>query len=318
MLVAEKKDGQKVFAEQLSRNIKEVFFCPECKQPVILKQGHWKIPHFAHQSVQACSSFSEGETQEHLYNKAWLQAWTQDGILEAYLPELKQRPDILWKKLAIEVQCSSLSVERLIERIQTYQQYQYHSWWLLGLKLFPQKRWGQLQKACSYYSEGKGIHLWTIRDKEIWLLYQVHQHFRLGTVYHVQKWGYPKNNLTDMMQFSREEKCINQWQANDYQLFIQKKLFQREKKIYLLQKKIYSLGGNVQALPKWCYEVSQFYFYFGDQLLFLRYCYLLTKDLKTWLAYLKNLDYTWMFPLVSQKELLIKCYQECQHLCTSN
>jgi hypothetical protein len=40
--------------------------------------------------------------------------------VEAYLPTLKQRPDLLIGKIAIEIQCSPLPIKRLVERTETY------------------------------------------------------------------------------------------------------------------------------------------------------------------------------------------------------
>lgn len=75
------------------------------------------------------SSFSEGETEEHLIGKRVLYNWfIQQGIpcqLEAYIPSLKQRPDlVIWlssdQPCAIEFQCSPLSIKRLKERTKGY------------------------------------------------------------------------------------------------------------------------------------------------------------------------------------------------------
>ena len=42
--------------------------------------------------------------------------------IEAYIPEFKQRPDLLVNdKIAIEIQCSHLSMKRLKERTENYQ-----------------------------------------------------------------------------------------------------------------------------------------------------------------------------------------------------
>lgn len=313
MFVAETLTGERILANEVVEKTEKAFVCPGCKGTVIFKKGIIKQPHFAHRQTTVCDSFSEGETKEHLDNKLWLQQWLSGSQLEAYLPELKQRPDILWGTVAVEVQCSALSIERLTERITNYRQHNYFSWWLLGIKLSPNKHWRELQKACSYYSDSWGIHLWTIREKEISLFYNVQLHFRLGTVYQSKTWS-SKNNLGQLWAFEPDCCAEIQWQASDYQRHIQKKLFQEDPRIRSLQEQLYLLGGNIQALPRWCYEASGYYFYFEDCLLFLRYCYTLTEDFKAWLVFLKKLAYLWLFPLVSQKEILWQVYQECQRL----
>ena len=57
---------------------------------------------------------------------------SRTSILEAYLPRLRQRPDILLANLAIEIQCSRLSHQRFIERTQNYLNNSYQVWWILG------------------------------------------------------------------------------------------------------------------------------------------------------------------------------------------
>ena len=66
--------------------------------------------------------FSEGETEEHLSAKELLYEWLTDETIEieAYLPDLQQRPDLLVGKTAIEVQCSALSWSRFVQRTEKY------------------------------------------------------------------------------------------------------------------------------------------------------------------------------------------------------
>lgn len=135
MLVAETKAGIKVYADKCKGKVEAI--CPSCKAPVRLKHGKIKIPHFAHVAYTGCAYFSEGETLEHLMNKQMLLTWSGSGQLEAYLPELQQRPDLLINRVAVEIQCSPLSLTRLIERTKNYQNHHYQPWWLVGQKLTP-------------------------------------------------------------------------------------------------------------------------------------------------------------------------------------
>ncbi|RHW39862.1 hypothetical protein D1B33_03145 [Lysinibacillus yapensis] len=101
------------------------FYCPQCKEPLVFKIGTFKTPHFAHLSTNHCENqFSEGETEQHLKGKEqlyhFLKSLGLQAELEAYLPTIKQRPDILInaqeRRYAIEFQCSPISFERLNER----------------------------------------------------------------------------------------------------------------------------------------------------------------------------------------------------------
>ncbi|AEB29447.1 protein involved in establishment of DNA transport in competence [Carnobacterium sp. 17-4] len=143
MLVAVNKGNQYVNAldEQKNKKRKKDYYCPSCKKPVFLKKGLIKQAHFTHFQKNDCSIFSEGETEEHILGKKILYHWfIQQEIpcqLEAYLPNLKQRPDLLiWldeqTPTAIEFQCSALSAERMLERTLGYTKNGYRVYWILG------------------------------------------------------------------------------------------------------------------------------------------------------------------------------------------
>ncbi|HWK22472.1 MAG TPA: competence protein CoiA family protein [Ureibacillus sp.] len=106
------------------------FFCPLCKQPLLFKIGSIKVPHFAHypQDTLCENLFSEKESEVHLKGKEQLfnlfKVLGLKAELESYLPNIKQRPDVLLKEknqqFAIEFQCSPISKERLTERNSGY------------------------------------------------------------------------------------------------------------------------------------------------------------------------------------------------------
>ena len=85
-----------------------------------IRKGLLKRHHFAHYAAANCEVFSEGETEEHLSAKELLYEWLTDETIEieAYLPDLQQRPDLLVGKTAIEVQCSALSWRRFVQRTE--------------------------------------------------------------------------------------------------------------------------------------------------------------------------------------------------------
>ena len=87
--------------------------------------GPIKIPHFAHRKKNSCWYEAEAETEEHLPQRFCGKVFTRKAVqVEAYLPTLKQRPDLLIGKIAIEIQCSPLP-KRLVERTETYQTHGY-------------------------------------------------------------------------------------------------------------------------------------------------------------------------------------------------
>lgn len=136
MLVAN-ENGQLVLANKAQAGSK--YTCPTCQQPVRLRRGKKMVAHFAHLPGANCV-MNEGETAEHLLGKQQLFNWLAfRGLaprLEVYLPEINQRPDILFNdggtQTAVEFQCSPLSVQRLRERNDGYRQLGITPVWLLG------------------------------------------------------------------------------------------------------------------------------------------------------------------------------------------
>lgn len=134
------------------------FYCPSCKGRVYLKIGRINRPHFAHYQNQDCHAFSEGETAEHLEGKLQLATYLKmreaKVQIEAYLPELQQRPDILFekegRKIAVEFQCSALSIEKIVERTEGYLDANYEVIWILGNYFRYTNKLTAFQKACLY------------------------------------------------------------------------------------------------------------------------------------------------------------------------
>ena len=116
------------------------FNCPQCGERVLLKVGTIRIPHFAHEVDSACSaSFSEGESVSHLRGKQLLYSFFQrlekPSVLEPYLPELAQRPDLLvqhdGESIPIEFQCSRLPEEVKNSRTEGYRSLGMEPLWIL-------------------------------------------------------------------------------------------------------------------------------------------------------------------------------------------
>lgn len=117
------------------------FFCPSCKALVILKIGISKIPHFAHIHHASCAAGSEPETVLHLLGKSRLYAFFhQQNLtpsLEQYLPQIKQRPDLLTEGQAFEFQCSALPAEQVRKRSAGYRSMNLEPFWIRGTDQLP-------------------------------------------------------------------------------------------------------------------------------------------------------------------------------------
>lgn len=142
MLMAKNSKNEWVHANLLNECHKyECYYCPDCSELVKLKIGKSKIKHFAHQKKCQNSSFSEGETQEHLLGKFYLyQLLSEQGYfveLEPYINAIQQRPDLLCynekgEKVAIEFQCSPISVDCLKKRTKGYLSVNCPVIWIVG------------------------------------------------------------------------------------------------------------------------------------------------------------------------------------------
>ncbi|WP_176463543.1 competence protein CoiA [Oceanobacillus manasiensis] len=136
---------------------KETFTCPVCGGKVIMKAGTKVIPHFAHHHVSSCAASEGGEGVYHEKGKLLLYEWLLSQqlsvSLEAYLPEIQQRPDILLmigsKTIAIEYQCARISPSIIYERNKGYEKAGITPIWIMGEQLLKRKS-SQLFKMDSF------------------------------------------------------------------------------------------------------------------------------------------------------------------------
>lgn len=128
----------KAYLKQLRTT--SIFRCLQCHEQVILRVGTINIPHFAHKYDSECSqAFTERESTDHLTGKIHLYTFFQQkkipATLEAFLPKLKQRPDILVQGyhalIAVEFQCSQMDVTIMSERNNGYKSHQIMPLWIL-------------------------------------------------------------------------------------------------------------------------------------------------------------------------------------------
>lgn len=144
---------------------KKILLCPVCGKPYEYCHGQVKTPYFRHMEKSECEDlYSESETQEHLNGKRDLFEWIkkQDGVtnavLEGWIPETKQRPDIMFeyngKKYVIEYQCSPIATE-YIERHDLYKASGIIDIWICGTEKYLKKNMRKkfLQDvSCAFYS----------------------------------------------------------------------------------------------------------------------------------------------------------------------
>lgn len=275
MMVAIDKHGKRFLATTCTK--RQSLFCPACKEPVILKTGQQKTAHFAHKNLQDCFGFSEKETIEHLQLKKYFFEWcrqfvTHPPVLEAYLPALRQRPDILCGDLAIEIQCSVLAYERMKERTKGYLSKNYRVWWILGSAFFKNDRLKTREKYFCMYNDTMGTHLWKIDwlEKRLYLFYHLAELFSGIVTYETISWPFfsesPVSLLEKQMENQNRQKVLTNVGC---QKWLQKKLYYRQSKYVHLQKQFYLRKKHLLYLSPWMYAESRFFFIFKKKSSFI-------------------------------------------------
>ncbi|KZE49547.1 competence protein CoiA [Rossellomorea marisflavi] len=113
--------------------------CPHCCKPLLLKVGSKTIPHFAHQIKQDCPATQKGESTLHHSGKKILydrfHSLFKDVKVEYFLKEINQIADVFitsgTTRMAVEVQCSTLSAAELKKRTEGYRSLGIQVIWLL-------------------------------------------------------------------------------------------------------------------------------------------------------------------------------------------
>lgn len=159
---------------------KNILLCPACGKPYEYCHGQVKTPYFRHKDKEECEDkYSESETDEHLKGKIQLYEWIkkQNGvtnvILEGWIPETKQRPDIMFKyndqQYVIEYQCTPIATE-FYERHELYELAGVKDIWICGVfKYFDDsKRFNTLEKGCNsigYYNINNNNFIFNINSE---------------------------------------------------------------------------------------------------------------------------------------------------------
>jgi len=150
MYAALDKDGILINAQNAKGN--QEYFCSQCSQSVKLISNKSKC-FFRHKSIRN-NSINERDT--HLKGKQLIIETLSEFKnihlkTEYYLPQLKQRPDILVNgKIAIEYQCAKISSKILENRVLGYKSIKIRSIWILGENYLKDKIGREHLKFISY------------------------------------------------------------------------------------------------------------------------------------------------------------------------
>ena len=167
---------------------KRILKCPICGKDYEYCHGKVKMPYFRHKDKEECNYlYSELETQEHLQGKTDLYNWLlkQPNVtkveLEAYIPETKQRPDIMFEWngqiCVIEYQCTPIASE-YYERHELYEVCGIKDIWICGA-----------EKYFQCYHNGSGIKHISEIEKNTNLYYDT----KVGCIFQIDKEMSKKN-----------------------------------------------------------------------------------------------------------------------------
>lgn len=240
----------------------EKWYCPACGSKLLLKVGKKMRAHFSHRRNSHCLSYSEVESAEHLRGKEILANWCEKGgfsfQLEAFLPELSQRPDLLLaNKIVIEFQCSPISLTKYLERTTNYLKHGYRVIWILGQNLWLKSKLSQLQRGMLNHSGNLGYHLWQLDSVEE----------KLSCIYHLEELVIKKNiffskkdlldhsSVIDYLSKSADSAGVLESRVYQTRKLLKKiryridyALLKREVTVLGLQEKLYLEGTNLRRL----------------------------------------------------------------------
>lgn len=257
MLIARNQKGNLISALETSLNREDSYCCPGCQGVVLLRQGQVMCPHFAHKSLQDCQFFSENESAQHLSLKSALyKSLVNHGErvwIEKVLPEMGQIADLfVGDSLALEVQCSRLSQQRLRERTRAYHQAGYKVRWLLGEDLWLGQRLTGLQRDFLYFTAKIGFHLWELdwKREEIRLKYLIYEDI-FGKVHYLTKAWSLTENLITVLRFPYQAEQVETYQVtqrNNVSHVIQRELMGKNQRWMRRQEEAYLKGMNLLSL----------------------------------------------------------------------
>ncbi|GAX05541.1 competence protein CoiA [Secundilactobacillus pentosiphilus] len=254
MLTAQTEQNQRVAASDAQRGMP--YFCPSCREQVILKRGTRMMAHFAHRPNSNCRPFSESESQKHLTGKWQLAAYfgRKHVELEPYLQLLAQRPDLLVKReahqLAVEYQCSPISAGKLRQRNQGYHAYGLEVIWILGEAYLQTITSVRHAEKWLQYSDKLGWYLIFWETRQQCLI--VWHHLTIDGLGGLQGWA---RTSTGNQVGKRTPKTLASVQKL-IQRRIQMGLHYKNAKWLKLQQFCYEHQRLLQAIPPVCYQFT--------------------------------------------------------------
>ncbi|MCH5463151.1 hypothetical protein HC026_08695 [Lactobacillus sp. LC28-10] len=254
MLTAQNERNNRICANDAHRQA--TYFCPSCREQVILKRGTRMVAHFAHRANSRCRPFSESETQAHLTGKWQLADYfgTDRIELEPYIQSLAQRPDLLMtradRKLAIEYQCSPISVTKLQQRNQGYSGYGLEVIWILGADYLRKTASVRHAEKWLQYSEKLGWYIIFWETQQQCLI--IWHHLTIDGMGLLQGWAKTSHGT----QYAKRAPLAVKLIQKQLQRQIQMGLYYKTPKWRKWQQFCYEHQALLQDIPALCYEFT--------------------------------------------------------------
>ncbi|ARI78020.1 competence protein CoiA [Halobacillus mangrovi] len=251
------------------RQIKsDTFHCPNCHERLLIRAGPKVAPHFAHFPKSNCVLY-KGESVAHEAGKwdlyHWMKRQSYNVELEVYVKEIQQRPDILLtfreKKIALEYQCSAISIKEITKRNQAYLKEGIFPLWILGINHLKQQSHRNfllndfLRSFLYYFNDHFHLYFYDPDRKQMIVLSNLHytgKPFVYGIVndYPLPSFKFPQ--LFNSKKSSLKYPLTHSWEKllYNYRTRYKAKVSSLE---YQFRQYVYLNGHHFSLIPSVCY-----------------------------------------------------------------
>jgi hypothetical protein len=146
VLIALNHDSQRISAD--AANPQDVFLCPFCKKPVILKAGSIKIHHFAHAQLLECKNDDSQMSEWHVEWQKSFGLENAEVILD--IGKHTHIADININNVVVEFQHSPITYKEVKKRTVFYTQDHRKLFWIFDFREKYQSRQITIHKTYSY------------------------------------------------------------------------------------------------------------------------------------------------------------------------
>lgn len=180
MLTANTTGQVRIMAREAKKNTE--YFCPACNKALVFKQGAIMVWHFAHKYLGDCWWPNESE-EHHLFKEKLYDYYISLGYkcrLEKITEDRKSIIDLEvvdkeYHKIAIEIQLSNYTFDKLVKKTRNLTNSGYYTLWLFGgeaIRLIYSKEDDSFSEDSDWTTDG---------------MYLSHSKFYFGRVYTITR-----------------------------------------------------------------------------------------------------------------------------------